>query len=119
VREPDVKAHVRRYLEEQGYVVPSHGDRGGPDIIAKKDGKRLIVEVKGDRPGHRSSPGTIYVDVCTLLGQIVLRKGEALASEYAVAIRPVHKPLVDRAMAALKELSVRIFLVGDDSVREV
>ena len=119
MREPEVEARVRHYLSERDYLVTSRRDRTGPDIIANKDGKKLLVEVKGDRPGHESSPATINVDTLTLLGQIVLRKGENLADDYAIAIRPVHKRLIEKARPALRELSVGILLVTDNDVREI
>ena len=76
-----------------------------------------MVEVKGDRPGHESSPGTKNVDVMTLLGQILHRKGQGLADDYAIAIRPVHLRLVKEALPALKQMSVKVFLVEDTGVQ--
>lgn len=113
MREPEVESLVREHLNRQGYSVTARGTRTGPDIIARKAGRSLLVEVKGDRPGHESSPGTINVDVMTLLGQVVYRKGRRAADEYAIAIRPVHQRLVREAMPALRELNVRALLVGD------
>lgn len=75
------------------------------------------MEVKGDRPGHESSPGTINVDVMTLLGQILHRKGQRLADDYAIAIRPVHVRLVTQAIPALRELSVKVLLVNDNGIQ--
>jgi len=119
MRESDVEARVRQHLTENGYqVVPRHL-RTGPDIIAEKGGRKLVVEVKADRPGHQSSPGTINVDVMTLLGQIVLRKGQGQGDDYAIAIRPVHRRLIEQALPALKQLAVRVFLVEDTDVSEV
>ena len=69
--------------------------------------------------GHESSPGTINVDVMTLLGQLLLRKGMSVADEYAIVIRPVHTRLITKAIPALRELRVRVFLVGDESLDEI
>ena len=88
-------------------------------MIATKDGTSLLVEVKGDPPGHVSSPGTINVDVYTLLGQIVMAKGQGLADEYAVAMRPVHMRLLTKAFPALRLLGVSVMLVADHGVRVV
>jgi predicted RecB family endonuclease len=89
IREPDAEARVRDYLVGQGYVLTARNGQRGCDIVAERAGRRLRVEVKADRPGHVTSSGTIYVDTCTLLGQIVLRMGQRLADDYAIAIRPV------------------------------
>lgn len=119
MREPEVEERVRQYLTENGYQVLPRFKRFGADVIANKDGRRLLVEVKADRPGHRSSPGTINVDVMTLLGQVVFRKGQGLDDDYAIAIRPVHQRLVIQALPALRQLSVRVFLVGDSNISEI
>lgn len=119
MREPEVEARVREYLSECGYQVFSRQQRTGPDIIAMKDGRKLVVEVKADRPGHQSSPGTINVDVMTLLGQIVSRKGERSANEYAIAIRPIHLRLIETALPVLTELHIKVLLVTDAGITEL
>lgn len=117
MREPEVEERVRNYLENGGYKTSPRSEKTGPDIIATKNGRKLLVEVKGDRPGHESSPGTINVDVMTLLGQILHRKGQGLADEYAIAIRPVHLRLVRQAAPALKEMSIKVLLVNDTDIQ--
>jgi Holliday junction resolvase len=119
MREPEVETRVRQYLTESGYQLIPRQQRTGPDIIARKDGRQLVVEVKADRPGHQSSPGTINVDVMTLLGQIVFRKGQDMADDYGIAIRPVHRRLIEEALPALKQLCVRVLLVGDTNISEL
>ena len=119
MREPEVEARVRQYLTENGYQITPRRQRTGPDIIAKKGGRKLVVEVKADRPGYQSSPGTINVDVMTLLGQIVFRKGQGLVDDYAIAIRPVHRRLIEEALPVLNQLCVRVLLVGDSDVSEM
>jgi Holliday junction resolvase len=119
MREPEAEERVRRYLMENGYQVLSRQHRAGPDIIAKKDGKKLVVEVKADRPGHLSSPGTINVDAMTLLGQIIFRKGQGMVDDYAIAIRPVHRRLIEEALPVLKQLCVRVLLVEDTNIIEL
>jgi Holliday junction resolvase-like predicted endonuclease len=120
MREPEVEERVRQYLQNEGYKLSPRRERTGPDIIAvSKDNRKLLVEVKGDRPGHQSSRGTINVDVMTLLGQILHRKGQRTADDYAIAIRPVHLRLIKEAAQALKEISVRIFLVNDTDIQIV
>lgn len=76
MREPEVETRIRQYLAERGYEVVSRKQRTGPDVIAMKDGRKLVVEVKADRPGHQSSPGTINVDVMTLIGRLYSGRGK-------------------------------------------
>ncbi len=60
------------------------------------------------------------MDTCTLLGQIVLRMGQRLADDYAIAIRPVHTRLITPALSVLATLSVKVLLAEDDgAVREL
>src|SRR2546427_11982199 len=61
MREPAVESLVRQYLEGQGYSTVARSHPTGPDILATRDGRTLLVEVKGDRPGHQSSPATVHV----------------------------------------------------------
>lgn len=119
MREPEVEARLREHLVTLGYTLVPRQRAHGHDVEATMDGRRLIVEVKGDRPGHISSPGTIYVDTCTLLGQIMLAYGSNKADAYGIAIRPVHLAMIRRALPALVTLGVRVWLVGDDVVDEV
>jgi hypothetical protein len=120
MREPEVEERVRRFLEEKEYTLKVRQEKTGPDTVAvAKDGRKLLVEVKGDRPGHISSPATINVDTMTLLGQILLRKGQTIADDYAIAIRPVHVRLVKQAAPALRQLSIKILLVNDSDVQQL
>ncbi len=118
-REALIEQRVRRHLEEHGYSVELRHKRTGPDVIAHKDGKALLVEVKGDRPGHVDNPGLVDVDVYTLLGQVVTAIGQGLADIYAVAVRPIHMRVLTRAMPVLRRLDVHVFLVDDDSIQTV
>jgi hypothetical protein len=60
-REAAIEERVRRYLTEQGYSVTARQRRTGPDIVATKEGETLLVEVKGDRPGHVDHSATITI----------------------------------------------------------
>jgi hypothetical protein len=51
------------------------------------------------------------------LGQIVHRKGQGLADDYAITLRPVHLRLVKEALPVLKQISVKVFLVDDMSIQ--
>jgi hypothetical protein len=117
VREPEVEALMKAELLRRGYAVSRRATRTGPDIVGVRDGKSLAVRGERRSPGPRE-PGTINVDVMTLLGLIILRKGQGVADEYAIAIRPVHHRLVRQALPALRELKVRVFLARDDRIIE-
>lgn len=118
-REALVEERIRCYLADLGYSVQRRQIRTGPDVIAWKDGRSLLIEVKADRPAHVDSPATVNVDVLTLLGQVVMAKGQQLADEYAIAVRPVHMRLLTKAMPILRELGIEILLVEDDNIRRI
>ena len=118
-RETFVEERVRRCLEERGYSVESRHKRTGPDMVAHKDGRSLLVEVKGDRPGHIDNSGLVDVDVHTLLGQVVTAMGQGLADEYAVAVRPIHMRVLTKAMPVLARLGIQVLLVENESIETV
>ena len=117
-REEKVLERLVVYLTALGFseVEVKQGRQTGPDLRALKDGRCLAIEVKGDRPGHITNQGTIYVDVSTLLGQILMRKGEGAADEFAVAVRPIHMRLLQKALPVLRELSIGVILIEDEAI---
>lgn len=42
-----------------------------------------------------------------------------MADDYGIAIRPVHRKLIEEALPALKQLCVRVLLVGDTNISEL
>ncbi len=54
------------YLTNRGYqIVETHpGKKRGPDVIAKKSGKELIIEIKGDTTALDVNLGTAIGSSC-------------------------------------------------------
>jgi hypothetical protein len=119
MREPEVEAKLRIYLKNSGYDVFIRSVRTGADITATKNGRTLLVEVKGDIPGHDGSPGTINVDVMPLLDQILMRKGQQRADDYAIAIRPIHEKLVRQALPCLIFMGIKVLIIDDSQISEL
>lgn len=118
---------VVTYLRAEGWIVEStalatqHGD----DIVATRNGARLIVEAKGEgsskphtsRYGKPFSQGqaSTHVGVAVLRSLRVVAEGAAAA---AIALPDVqsHRREVDRVGAALSKVGVLVFWVDQDRV---
>jgi hypothetical protein len=129
--EQNVVASVVIYLKRDGWIIKSIADTEsrarGADILAQKDGRTLIVEVKG-------YPSTVYArgpkkgkDKPTkpgvqarhwyshLLLDALLRQSEHPSAEIAIALPkfPVFTKLIARTQTALTKPGIDLFLVSE------
>jgi len=104
-----------RFLRSQGYRILqiNRGNKPGPDILAEKSGKKLIVQMKGDSMA-------IKTDWDTGLGQL-LEMMENDKSEYVMVVSKRYERLVKTFPIYPKErLCIRFLIVGEDgTVREM
>ncbi len=126
--EDDVVNALVVYLRAEGWEIEStalatqHGD----DIVATRNGERLLVEAKGEgsskshtkRFGQPFNPGqaSTHIAVAVLRSMRVVSSGRASA---AIALPAVasHQREVDRVAPALSQIGIRVFWVhGDGSV---
>jgi len=123
--EDDVVSAVVVYLRAHGWDVEStalateHGD----DIVATRDGERIVVEAKGEgsSKAHTARFGkpftnqqaSVHVAVATLRSMRVVSEGTSTA---AIAFPDVasHRREVDRATPALSTLGIWVFWVAQD-----
>ncbi len=101
------------YLESQGYeILEQHrGHEHGTDVIATKDGKRLLIELKG-------SGANKDVDFGTVIYQI-MKQMTYPAEEYAIGVTEDYKNLVSRCMMPLRKLKIRMFMVSEIGVNQL
>lgn len=109
MREPEMFEPMVRYLREHGYAVlqVNKGNQPGPDIIAERAGRKLVIQMKGDS-------AAIKTDWDTGLGQLlnVMNDGEA---DYAMAVSESYKRLVKVFPSYVKNtLKLTFFIVNDD-----
>ena len=126
--EDDVVAAVVTHLRADGWNIEStalatqHGD----DIVATRDGVRLVVEAKGQgsskshtsrygKPFNRGQAST-HVGVAVLRSLRVVSEGTSMAA-IALPADEFHRREVDRVHPALSKLGIQVFWVDQD--REV
>jgi Holliday junction resolvase len=123
--ENQVVAAVAAYLIKQGCTIVSccgTGERG-VDIVAEREGKRLLVEAKGrtsakewtQRFGKEFSKGQKFdhVGKAFLTAVMVASKGEAQAA-IALPDDAGHRELVEAIRPALRTLAITAYLVRPD-----
>lgn len=78
------------------------------DVVAERDGERIIGEAKG----RTTSPG---LDIDTLYGQLLRRMTDDAATRYAVIVPPHLLAAVERVPSGVREaLRIDVFLVDED-----
>lgn len=129
--EGNVQARVVTYLAGTGWNIISVADTArraqGTDILAERDGRRLLVEVKGwpsttyargERAGQpKPTQPTLqaahwFADGLTS----VIRRGRDATALLALALpdKPRYRTLLDQVGWALARLDITTYLVADD-----
>jgi hypothetical protein len=123
--EDDVVSAVVRHLRAHGWTIESmalatqHGD----DIVATRNGERLIVEAKGEgsskehtsrfgKPFNQGQAST-HVGLAVLRSLRVVSEGTATAA-IALPDVPSHRREVERVARALSNVGVWVFWVAQD-----
>jgi HJR/Mrr/RecB family endonuclease len=98
------------HLESQGYeILEQHkGHEHGTDLVAQKDGKQLLIELKG-------SSAAKDVDFGTVIYQI-MKQMKISNDEYAIGVTDDYKNLVSRCMMPLQKLKIKMFMVSEIGV---
>jgi hypothetical protein len=123
--EDSVVSAVVSHLRDNGWTIEStalatqHGD----DIVATRDGERLVVEAKGEgsskahtkrfgKPFNRGQAST-HIAVAILRSMRVVSEGISTA---AIALPDVdsHRREVDRVAPALSTMGIEVFWVAPD-----
>ena len=101
---------MRKFLEGEGYeILETHpGKQRGPDIVARKSGKELIIELKGDTKA-------LDVDLGTAIWQL-LRYLKDDSKDYALALTPSYERFVRAVKYPLDKLRIQVFMVSDKRV---
>jgi HJR/Mrr/RecB family endonuclease len=98
------------FLSRSGYkVVETHpGRQRGPDIVARKSGREMVVEAKGDT-------AALAVDLGTAIWQL-LRYMKNDSKDFALAVTPSYTRYVEAVEYPLKKLNVRVFIVSREGI---
>jgi len=99
------------FLSSNGYeIVETHqGRQRGPDIVARKSGRELIIEMKGDT-------AALDVDLGTGIWQL-LRCMKNGSKDFALALTPSYMKYVRAVEYSLKRLNVKVFIVSQEGVK--
>lgn len=109
MREPEMFEPMIGYLQRHGYAIlqVNRGRRSGPDVLAEKAGRKLVIQMKGDS-------AAIKTDWDTGLGQLLDMMDDAEA-DYAIAVSDRYERLVSNFPSYAKnKLQIAFFIVKDD-----
>lgn len=134
--EGNVQQAMTRYLRAQGWTVEHSTDtaRGehGPDIVARRHGELLLVEVKG-YPSVRYVKGTKaglpkptkptlqakhwFAEALT---STILRRSHNSEAQFALAFPDLarYRTLIEESGWALRRPEISVYLVGEDGAVE-
>jgi len=108
MREPEMFEPMIRYLKEHGYKIlqVNRGKQPGPDILAEKACRKLVVQMKGDS-------AAIKTDWDTGLGQLLDMMDEE-ETDYAMAVSENYERLVKSFPSYAKNKLQLVFFVVKD-----
>ncbi len=110
MREPEMFEPMKKLLESKDYKILSmrKGREPGADIIAERQGRKLIIEMKGDS-------AALEVDLGTGIFQLLRHMRAGSDEEYALGISAAYTRLVRQIEHPLKRLGIRVFVVNGNS----
>ncbi len=100
------------YLESQGYeILEQHkGHEHGTDLVASKNGQRLLIELKGNSAAKDVDFGTVIYQI--------MKQMKNSTEEYAIGVTDDYKTLVSRCMMPLQKLKIKMFIVSEIGVKQ-
>jgi Holliday junction resolvase len=110
LKEEEMFPKLIDFLVRNGYeIIETHpGRQRGPDIVARKSGREMIVEVKGET-------AELDVDLGTGMWQLLryMRDG---SRDFALALTPSYTRYVEAVTFQLRKLNIKVFIVSQDGV---
>jgi hypothetical protein len=101
------------YLESQGYgILEQHkGHEHGTDIVAIKNGKKLLIELKGTSAAKDVDFGTVIYQI--------MKQMKISGEDYAIGVTKDYEILVSRCMMPLRKLKIKMFVVSETGVNQL
>lgn len=111
MKEEEMFPKMIDFLSNKGYKIVETNPRRqrGPDIVAEKSGREMVIEMKGDT----AAPD---VDLGTGIWQL-LRYIKNESKDFALALTPSYMRYVKAVEYPLRKLNVRVFIVSRKGVR--
>ena len=113
LKEEEMFPILIEFLRKSGYkIVETHpGQQKGPDIVATKLGRELIVEMKGDT-------AALAVDLGTAIWQL-LRYMKDGSKDFGLALTQSYERYIEAVEYPLRKLGVRVFIVSRKGVEHL
>ena len=110
MREPEMFEPMKKLLVSKGYEILStrKGREPGADIIAEREGRKLVIEMKGDS-------AALDVDLGTGIFQLLRHMHGGSDEEYALGVSEAYTRLVHQIENPLRKLGIRVFVVNGNS----
>ena len=108
MREAEMFEPMQELLGSKGYeiLLVNKGRKSGPDIIAQRHGRQLIMEMKGDT-------AALDVDLGTGIFQLLRHIHEGSNEEYALGLSNAYIRLVCKVEYPLKKLGIQVFILNE------
>jgi hypothetical protein len=110
MREPEMFEPMISLLASKGYRIVSQrrGRKPGADIIAERNSRRLLMEMKGDSE-------VISVDLGTGIFQLFRYIKNDPDEDYALGVSEKYVRYVKQVEIPLRKLGIQVFVVGSSS----
>jgi len=110
MREPEMFEPMKKLLASKGYKILAvrKGREPGADIVAEREGRKLVMEMKGDS-------AALDVDLGSGIFQLLRHMHTGADEEYALGLSEAYTRLVRQVENPLKKLGIRVFMVGGNS----
>jgi hypothetical protein len=110
MREREMFEPMKNLLASKGYKILAirKGREPGADIIAEREGRKLVMEMKGDS-------AVLDVDLGTGIFQLLRHMHPGSDEEYALGVSEAYTRLVRQIENPLRKLGIRVFVVDGNS----
>lgn len=113
MKEEEMFPIIVDFLKGKGYeIIETHpGRQRGPDILAEKFGRRIIIEVKGDT-------AVLDVDLGTAIWQLMRYITDA-SKDFGLALTESYLRYVKVVEYPLRRLGIQVFIVSTEGVKQL
>lgn len=110
MKEEEMFDPMINHLKKNGYEIieENRGRERGPDLVASKDNRKLIIEMKGDS-------AALGVDYGTCIGQLFRRMEEG-EKEYGLAFSESYRRFIEDSKYPLEKLGIKVFIVSEEGI---
>ena len=110
MREREMFEPMKKLLASKGYKILAirKGRQPGADVIAEREGHKLVMEMKGDS-------AALDVDLGTGVLQLLRHMHKGADEEYALGVSQAYARLVHQIENPLRKLGIKVFVVDGNT----